>query len=181
MPSGPRAVKLSLSALIVETVLGRASQLQQEHSVTSDVLSQRSLDASACLQWEAAHGSDSDTGWQDEFAGTQEFEGAFEVEAEDRDSGEGCLPLEPSSVLGVQLNFVVLVGCHPGGYLSDSCSPLGAPTSASHPTIRPVHQPSGQPSGSCLCTICFVTSPWCRLCRRRNSGWSRQAAAPTRH
>eukprot|EP00891_Asterochloris_glomerata_P007609 jgi/Astpho2/7609/Aster-x1448 len=37
-------------------------------------------------EWEAAHGSDSDTGWQDEFAGPQEFEGAFEVEAEDRDS-----------------------------------------------------------------------------------------------
>ena len=57
--------------------------------------------AGVCLQWEAAHGSDSDTGWQDEFAGTQEFEGAFEVEAKDRDSGEGrCPGVQLASICG---------------------------------------------------------------------------------
>ena len=78
---------------------GRAAKLQQKRLIRSGRSSHRSPDASACLQWEAAHGSDSDTGWQDEFAGAQEFEGAFEVDAEDRDSGEGCLPREPLSVL----------------------------------------------------------------------------------
>ena len=121
--------------------------------------------ASACLQWEAAHGSDSDTGWQDEFAGTQEFEGAFEVEAEDRDSGEGCLPLGPPSVPLGEASSKGVVGNHLGLVIGEAdCLRVAVggrlsgdfgeelPATGASAVLRV--QPSGlcQPSGSCLCT-----------------------------